>query len=95
MAKLGYVWWPHENAWVWLGYMDEPRFWIAYLPSTKQWEARGVVASHHDETVVGPLAAFPDPITAAVWLATERADEQARHRRRQREAWKDWGEERR
>ncbi len=82
MKRLGWVWWPHMNAWVWLGHWDNVLFAVQYRPAG--WTA---VDCRDHEVDVG--TEFDSPIAAAIWISVEYADEIAADKERASRGWED------
>lgn len=81
MKRLGWVWWPEQNAWVWSDLMQINRFWITYVHAERKFSAGNGGPN------LRPL--FSCPIAAAIWISVEYADEIAADEERACTGWED------
>lgn len=83
MKRLGWVWWDHYNSWIYLGYMDAPKYTIDYQRGGA-WLATSVEVGIRKGSVT-----FDCPIAAAIWISVEYADEIAADKERQERGWQE------
>ena len=79
MKRLGWVWAPGANAWLYLSYNQQFLFDIEYRG--KRWQA--------DRYMDGTPTVFDCPIAAAIWISVEYADEIAADKERSERGWQE------